>query len=143
MRTIPLFCTLVLALATAGAGEPGRDLDRLQGTWAVTAAERNGRTVPEEELEGDTVYFKKAEMTVVRKGMVRNVYKVKLDAAKDPRHIDLVGVTGLDEGKTLRGIYRLEGDRLTLCAGLEDRPTEYKTRPGSTLRLTTLKRKQP
>jgi uncharacterized protein (TIGR03067 family) len=86
------------------------------------------------------VLFKKAEMTVSRKGMVRNIYKVKLDTSGDRRHIDLIGVTGLDEGKTLRGIYKLDGDCLTLCAGTQERPTTFKTQAGSTLRLTTLQR---
>ncbi len=142
MRGMLLLVPVVIALSNAGTENGGQDLDKLQGVWTVVAAERNGRTEPEEEFQNDLVTIKKAEMTVARKGSVRNIYRIKLDPAKTPGQIDLIGVTGLDEGKTLRGIYRLEGDRWTLCAGTQQRPTEFKSKEDSTLRLTTLKRKK-
>jgi uncharacterized protein (TIGR03067 family) len=66
----------------------------------------------------------------------------KLDAAKKPAAIDLIiGKGGKDEGKTQLGIYKLEGDVLTVAiaeANSKTRPSSFEGVKG--VEVTTLKR---
>lgn len=140
--TLLLAASLLVAMANVAADELSPELDRLQGAWTVIGAERNGQPLADKDFAGDVITFDKAEMILDRKGSLRQFYKVKIDASAQPKRIDLVGVTGTDEGKTLRGVYRIEGDRLTLCAGLIERPTEFRTTPDAMQRLLTLQRRK-
>jgi uncharacterized protein (TIGR03067 family) len=72
-------------------------------------------------------------------------YRVRLDAAKAPKWIDLTALNGPDKGKQLTGIYSLEGGRLLLCAPEVNRegaarPREFKTGEGDGLVLIVLER---
>jgi len=64
---------------------------------------------------------------------------VKMDPTKTPRTYDLLR----DDGhRSLKGIYTWEGDKLKVCASDDngDRPTEFKTEPGSKNRIRVWKR---
>jgi hypothetical protein len=63
----------------------------------------------------------------------------KLDPAREPKEIDIIRA---DDHKGMRGIYRLEGGRLTVCMGEPDdpRPTAFAPRPGTRVMLVTLRR---
>ena len=53
---------------------------------------------------------------------------IKVDSSKTPKEIDLTFTTGENKGKTVKGIYKIAGDDLTICRGLtekEARPTEF------------------
>jgi uncharacterized protein (TIGR03067 family) len=55
-----------------------------------------------------------------------NKYKMTLDAAKTPKHLDLtINRGGNDE--TRRGIYRFEGETMTFCYSTGERPTEFRS----------------
>jgi len=70
--------------------------------------------------------------------------KIKSDAAKKPKTMDIMGTKGPNMGKTFLTIYELNGDTLRLCYDLsgKGRPTEFKTTPGSQLFLVTYKREK-
>ena len=133
-------------------GEDGKaDLDRLQGSWEVTALEMGGKATAAKELPGKvTVTFTGEKMVLdgplaapVGETPVPPAFTVKLDPSRNPKAIDTVALTGRFKGKTQPGIYRLEGDELTLCLPnqeAEGRPTEFKSPAGSELAVMTLKR---
>jgi len=121
--------------------------DRMEpeGTWTVVASEQDASLG---QFPKDTVWtFADGKLTVGpkkgRDGMAFT-YAVTFDPAKDPKEVDLVEEVG-DRKVVLRGIYRLEKDRLTICVGAAvgdakvtkgERPTEFKA--GENVQLVTL-----
>ena len=109
------------------------DLERLQGTWTVIAAERVGKQIPEEEV-------KKANLRLIIKGKKftgrsfpgeqageqGEEADIKIDPSTNPKTIDISR-----DGKVGLGIYEVDGDTLKICFGREgrERPTEFKTKP--------------
>jgi len=128
------------------AERPAADLaltekEQIQGTWVLTALERDGKVVPKAKLgsahiklvfRGDNVTFEYPDHT--------ELGTYKLDTTTNPKTIDVV--TELD---TSKGIYRLEGDNLKICGVStgEERPAEFTTKPGTKQVLFVLKRQKP
>ena len=70
----------------------------------------------------------------------------KVDPSGKPATIDVVPGEGPNAGKTLKGIYRVKGDELTICIPVNAdsaRPKEYEGKEGSGLMLVSLKRDKP
>ncbi len=140
---------LILALGLLAADEKGGDADRptkaVEGTWQLTSIEANGQktggdSAPDVQMviKGDT--YKQIEM-----GTETEQGRFKLDASASPRTIDLDIRTGDDKGKKQLGIYKVQGDTLTLClapAGGTDRPKAFDAPQGSNFGLIVFKRKK-
>lgn len=100
-------------------------LSALQGSWAATAAERDGKPaadVIEHRLvfAGDTFTIRREDKT-----LYRGIYTVDTD--RKPARIDFRHTQGSLDGKTWRGIYQLTGNTLVVCDNAPDlsrpRPT--------------------
>jgi uncharacterized protein (TIGR03067 family) len=136
-----LLLALTSGLAPAAeADQPGvkSQLKKLQGTWKVVRVEADGRPLPAEgwtlTIQGDRYALRSGQEAV--EGMY------KLAGLEEPLVIDATRTNGADKGKTLWGIYRLEGDQLKMCfnrPGEEVRPKEFATgRKGGGHRLYVL-----
>jgi uncharacterized protein (TIGR03067 family) len=154
-------CGLLLGLR-AQAGDPARsgddapgtgrnkaiatELEKLRGTWQLLSAESDGKKTPDEQVKQIRVIIDGDHHTVMF-GQKAVVHKVRftLDPTTDPKSIE----DQLDQepykGKKIRGIYRLEGDRLMSCVGPIDgpRPTEFIAKPGSGWTLRRFRRVEP
>ncbi len=113
------------------------DQERIQGAWQLTAGERGGKPFPEDVIQNGQLVFEGDRMTTRVKDR-STTFRFKLLAEQSPRAVDLDmdGTIGM-------GIYKLEGDTLTIVhteAG-QDRPKEFTTRPGTPLILMILKRR--
>ncbi len=134
--------SLSITLARADDSSPPGDLARLQGTWtAMVGPERDIPITLEVQKQKVTINGKRPggeDFTL--KG------ELKLDEKASPKTIDwvkFVGAQGNEAPENL-GLYKLEGDTLTVCSGGPggERPTEFKKGDGGPPQLITFARKK-
>jgi uncharacterized protein (TIGR03067 family) len=118
------FVGLCLVSITNAGGDEKTDVDRIQGSWQGTKIEVEGRSAPADYVAKGKYIFKGKQLTMLEGDKQAGKATFTLDPAKKPKAIDLTATEGPGKGKTLYGIYRLEGDTLTLCIG-EKRPNEF------------------
>src|SRR4051812_33035021 len=123
--------------------EAAKDLKQFQGAWALDSMEINGVKVDADNLKkaGITMMVTGEKLILkLKRGDLEGT--LKLDPTKKPRAYDAKGTD--PEGKTHEsvGIYKLDGDTLTICfvgAG-KNRPTEFKAGAGSEAVFQVFKR---
>jgi uncharacterized protein (TIGR03067 family) len=115
------------------------DQKNIQGAWTVVSIEQGGEKQPEEKVKDVRITFGADGKGHIKHGDKEMDMTYELDSAKSPKQITVKH----DNGVTMRGIYKLDGDTLTVCMGEEDsneRPTEFATKAGSKAHMVTLKR---
>src|SRR5262245_39498696 len=124
-RAVSLFLVVLMATNVSGQ-DVKKELDQLQGEWMMLSREANGK--PSDNTNWKLT-IKGDQWTVTRPdGDVAAVQaKIKLDPSKKPREIDLIS----KGGRSMSGIYKLEGDTLTFCrpgpSKNAERPKEFTT----------------
>jgi len=139
-----IFAASLAALALmrhVDAGEGKKDLERLEGKWAIERLEETGKRASEEFVKTLEAVVKGDQLTLREKGKPVLELRIKLDPSTNPKSIDFTHLAGEDKGKTELGIYSLEGDTLRFCIDEsgKNRPTEFKST--SQTNLVVLKRK--
>jgi uncharacterized protein (TIGR03067 family) len=113
----------------------------LDGAWTGTSWKRGDGEVPKDKVTTELVIAKDSYEFPTGINRISKKGKLKVDAAK--RTIDFMPEDGFAKGKTLLGVYKIEGNVLTLCftsAG-NPRPMEFKTGDRNTV-LATYERKK-
>lgn len=136
---------LALVLAAPGTKDaPKKDPPSLVGEWVGEQAVAGGMTLP--VPDGGIVFTFAADGTLsVREGnrSKPDAGSYKADPKKDPSEIDLMPPPDKKE-PMLQGIYKLDGDTLTLCFSRTgqgaERPKKFESPEGSELIVMTLKR---
>jgi uncharacterized protein (TIGR03067 family) len=128
----------LLALATAAPVPEKSDAKKIQGTWALNSKELDGKAL--ETRPGERLVISADDM---RSSDGKESFTYKLGSAGELRTIDISADRGPLKGKTLHGLYRLDGDNLTICTPSEpggERPTEITSK--GMQRIITLSREK-
>ena len=140
-----------------------KEREQLLGDWQLVACTEDGLDVPPDlvkqvqiRFQGDRIRFTPAiefhETQVEGEQQKRVEIKLgdgdfealfQLDAASKPSHINFVLPEDIERREVVRGIYTLQGGRLTICLRAGDRPTDFTCKPGSQRVLYIMERKTP
>src|SRR5215831_11770869 len=117
------------------------DLDRLQGSWTITAMEVDGQEMTAEMLAETRVTIKSNRFTSIGMGAAYEGI-LKLNVKTSPRQFDLKFDAGPEKGNTNLGIYELNGDTWRICLATRGRvrPPNFVSTPGSGFAVETLTR---
>ena len=136
MKHILYICLTVAAALTAVAASPPDDAKAVQGNWKPAKAELAGQPMTDAVLKSISLKLDNGKYEVfVGDAPDRGTYT--LDSATKPKSMTITGTEGPNHGKTFPAIYELTGDTLRICYDLSgaNRPTEFKTTPGTKLYL--------
>jgi len=133
----------VLAAAAAGDKDAARlEMKKLEGTWQLVSALKDGKAAPEETVKKIRVLIKGGKHTVYfgEDTVVKEV-PFTVDPKKDPK----TAVDTLPDGKVIRSICKLDGDTLTSCVAEAGKaaPQKFDSAPGSGHTLRVFKRVKP
>jgi uncharacterized protein (TIGR03067 family) len=117
------------------------DLDKLQGTWTVAALEVYGEPVPAKAYPKARIVIEGDRFTSLDMGLAYEGTMV-VDQTRKPKAFDIVIAGGHAAGTRNLGIYKLQGDRWTICLATRgtERPTTFATSPGTGFALESLVR---
>ena len=137
-----LLTALALTVGAPGLKEtPKKDADPLLGEWVGEKAEAAGMPLPV-PAGGVSMEFKAAGKLVMKEGSkAPEEVGYTADPKKDPHEIDLTPPAAGGKVMTMVGIYKVEGETLTLClAAVGGRPTKFESAAGQATLLLTFKR---
>lgn len=132
-----------------GADEPAKnaekqELDKLQGTYSIESVEIRGRKmVRDERNRDDRAVIAGDQLTAMRGGKPSHTSTIRIDPSKSPRQWDNVFVRPDRSATVALGIYKLEGNQLTVCSAFAggERPERFESNEKNS--LTVLKRADP
>jgi uncharacterized protein (TIGR03067 family) len=122
-----------------------KELKQLEGTWKIVSGEKGGKPAPPGELDALRLIFSGDKLTVqISAGGKedKKVASLKIDPTKKPKHLDITPDDGPEKGKTMSGIYQMDGKNLKLCLneGGQERPTEFASPEASRIMILVLER---
>jgi len=126
-RTVPLCVAFFLFAAFTPAQDAKMELEALQGKWASEYIR------PSPETQSATLTIKGEQWTITAPWVLGNAAAkttFKIDPSKNPKTIDLTTKIGDKETSRSLGIYKLEGDTLSVSYATGKRPTHFKSSIG-------------
>jgi uncharacterized protein (TIGR03067 family) len=144
-RRLPALA-LALAVGPHAVADVQAEGDELRGTWVVVAVEVDGKRLPDKELKKAPAVLTLGGGTyTLRLGYQTTTGSYTLAAARSPRRVNSTPGDGPSKGKTLKGIYKVDGDTLTACYDTSGKhhPTAFATagKPGWVLIVYKRERK--
>jgi len=144
-RAAALCLSVCVALASCGDpsgagpdgppsnGEPEGADAALMGDWLLLQINRNGEDIDLDNLEGAIRHIGSSNYSIKPMSGTTITGRYTVDPTADPRTIEMMVDNGRFEGGTLKGIYRVEDDRLTISFGTpgEPRPAAFDSAPGT------------
>jgi uncharacterized protein (TIGR03067 family) len=120
------------------------DADAIKGKWVAVSIKQGGNAAPDEVVKSFKMSFDGKTYTNSA-GDQSEEGGYSLDSTKSPKTIDFDIKTGDDKGKKQLGLYKLDGDKLTIVAsqaGSPDRPKSLEPEANSPEVLIVLEREK-
>jgi len=135
-----LFLTVAIAAKARGT-DPVQTKDLL-GLWTCVSATIDGKPLAQDTAKELRLTLTADRYKTERGEQVLFDSSYKLDTAKSPAQIDMIGTEGDLKGKAALGILKLDGENLTMCYVMpgKDRPMAFESQPGSGAFLVIWKR---
>lgn len=139
MRLLSL--SVLLVVVGAAGGDPAAELKALEGTWSPVDFKIGGKSGVPESIKDFKLTIAGGTYSLAA-GKETDKGTLKLDDKATPKGMDVVGTDGPSKGKTVRAIYKLDGDKLTICYALDgkDRPTAFESTKENGWLLATYQR---
>jgi uncharacterized protein (TIGR03067 family) len=139
-----LFSALTFAGTTAGE-DAKRELAQLKGTWRVLSEETAGLKIP---ADPNQVFIFSGPYLLVKVGTkITDEFRVEIvNAAKDPKEMDLIHFKEPYKGMVCPTIYKIEGNKLTLGVNFtpgNKRPAAFTTDQANGNTVLTLEKVGP
>lgn len=123
MTISALMLSFTVSMARTGE-KSGDDSKSIQGAWRCVNFVQNGKKEPEDQFKRLSYVFIGDKLRTKYEDKEVGEAQFKLDSSTNPRQIDVN-----HKEDPLIGIYRLAGDKLTICAcpakANKKRPTEF------------------
>jgi uncharacterized protein (TIGR03067 family) len=141
MRRLLALAPLALLFLAAGPA-CADDAKALQGDWGLASLVVAGEKADAKKIAGWKLTVAGDRMTTREGVEILDESKFKLVPTAKPKAIDLAFTAGPDRGKSVRGVYKLEGAVLTVCVAEPgaERPKDFTARPKSGRMLFVFRR---
>jgi uncharacterized protein (TIGR03067 family) len=132
-----ILCVLVVLatplLLAAGDDDVRKELKALQGKWKAVALEAGGKALPKEAIPDFTFIIGADGKSTGKMAQSEYTATITVNPKKDPKTMDNLHESGAQKGKKQYGVYKLEGDKLTVCmtrpgVAEGDRPKDFATK---------------
>jgi uncharacterized protein (TIGR03067 family) len=137
------FCLTVPAFAEDKKNEA--DLKAMVGNWKVEKAELGGKDLTD-QLKTLKFEVRDGGKYITQVGEVKDEGAFTVDAAKTPKEVDIKPGGGPNKGKTMKAIYKIDGDSFTVCYEFNietgKRPEKFESKADTTVLLITYKREK-
>jgi uncharacterized protein (TIGR03067 family) len=137
---------LLVSIAFLGVDDAKKDdAESIKGKWVAVSLKQGGFSVPDEAAKEFRFKFDGKEYTNSAPGQSEEG-GYKIDSSKTPKTIDFDIKTGGDKGKKQLGIYKLDGDKLTIVASLAgetERPKSIEPGANDPVLVVVLEREKP
>ena len=127
-----------LSLAADDADDVKKELKALEGKWKAVAFEAGGKALPKESIPEFTFTVGAGGKSNAKTPQHDDQATISVDPKKDPKTIDNLHESGASKGKKQYGVYKLEGDKWTVCmtapgAAETDRPKSFNTKDSASV----------
>src|SRR5262245_21889755 len=135
-RIICVMAVLTTPLLLASdADDVKKDLKALRGKWKMVAGEAAGKPFPEGGVPDFSMAVADGGKATGKTPKGDFTFTITIDPKKSPKAMDNLHESGGQKGKRQYGIYKHDGDRLTVCmtprgAAEADRPKEFTSKGG-------------
>jgi uncharacterized protein (TIGR03067 family) len=120
-------------LVAAGGDDVQKELKALEGKWKAVALEAGGMALPKEVVPDFTFTIGAGGKSTGKSPKGEYQALITVDPKKSPKTMDNLHESGDHKGKKQFGVYKLEGNKLTVCitapgAMEADRPKDFVTK---------------